>query len=142
MPDLAIANLVFIVRQIDVRVHPSAAVSHTGGGERPTVRQSLVHVLWIGCHADSIRVWDAGAVLSLRSEGAVPCCSQPEEISAGCWEVNLGESMASVHWDLQKFYDSVVVRPGTECGFPMRVAAVDLQVHAGAKGPAFGWRVC
>ena len=47
--------------------------------------------------------------------------------------VLLGESTASLYWDLLKFYDSIDARPhrvGAECGFPMRVAVVDLKVHS------------
>ena len=51
--------------------------------------------------------------------------------------VILGESTASVCWDLQKFYGSIDVRQllrcRAECGFPMRVAVVDLQVHFGLR---------
>ena len=53
--------------------------------------------------------------------------------------VILGESTTTVQWDLQKFHDFIGVRHllrlGAECGFSMRVAVVDLQVH-------LGWRPC
>ena len=53
--------------------------------------------------------------------------------------VILGEPTTLVQWDLQKFNDSICVRHllrlGAECGFSMRVAVVDLQVH-------LGWRPC
>ena len=49
----------------------------------------------------------------------------------------------SVCWDHHKFDDSIDVRHslrlGAECGFPMRVAVVDLQVHLGLR--ALRW-VC
>ena len=52
-------------------------------------------------------------------------------------DVILCESTASVYWDLQKVYDPVSVRQllrlGAECGFPMRVAVVDLEVHLGLR---------
>ena len=45
----------------------------------------------------------------------------------------MGETTASVYWDHQKFYDPIDVRHllrlGAGCGFSMRVAVVDLQVH-------------
>ena len=47
--------------------------------------------------------------------------------------VLLGESTASLYWDLLKFCDSIDARHPrveAECGFPMRVAVVDLQVHS------------
>ena len=43
-----------------------------------------------------------------------------------------------MYWDLQKFYDSIVdvrqvLRLGAECGFPIGVVVVDLQVHLGLR---------
>ena len=66
LPDAAIGRLAFIVRQIDVRLafllqcltNLSCLLPKPGGGERPIVLQSLLHVLWSSCHAESIRGWD------------------------------------------------------------------------------------
>ena len=67
LPDVAIAGLDFTVRQIDVRLTiPLQGLTNLicllpkpGGGERPTVLQSLLHVVWSSCHADAIRALDA-----------------------------------------------------------------------------------
>ena len=151
LPEVAIASLAFIVRQIDVRLAaPPQCLTNLicllpkpVGGERPIVLQSLLHVLWSSCHADSIRSWDAARerFLGLRCQRlqcvAVRCSSQSAGDFCKKWEVILGESTASVYWDLQKFYDSVgarhLLRLGAECGFPTRVAVVDLQVRLGLR---------
>ena len=61
-------------------------------------------------------------------------------------DVILCESTASVYWDLQKFYDPVSVRQllrlGAECGFPMRVAVVDLEVHLGLRALRWAGAFC
>ena len=67
LPDVAIASLAFFVRQIDVRLTIPLQCLTTlicllpkpGGGEKPIVLQSVLHVLWSSCHADSMRAWDA-----------------------------------------------------------------------------------
>ena len=48
-----------------------------------------------------------------------------------------GMTAITVFWDLAKFYDSldlvVVVSLAQRAGFPVRVAAMDLQVHTGLR---------
>ena len=110
LPDVAIASLACIVRQIDARLTvPLQCLTNLvcllrkpGGGERPIVL----------CHADSIRCWDAARARCWDS--AVRGCSALQfairkrllqEVG-----VVVGESAASVHWDLQKFFVFIDVR--------------------------------
>ena len=108
---MATASLAFIVRQIDAQLtiplqfltNLVCPLPKPGGGERPIVLQSLLHVLWSCCHADSIRAWDARGSGTLRSEGAVLCSLRHQCTWGTCSD-----------W-------------AAECG--MRVAVVDLNVH-------------
>ena len=138
------ASLALMVRQMDAQLTISlqrltdliCLLPKPGGGERSIVLQSLLHVSWSSCRADSIRSWDVARTRFCDS--AVRGCSALQftlrrrvlqEVG-----VIFGESTASVYWDLQKFYDSFdarqLLRLGAECGFPARVV-VDLQVHLG-----------
>ena len=101
LPEVVMASLAFIVRQIDVRLtiplqcltNLTCLLPKPGGGERPIVLQSLLHVLWGSCHADLIRSWDAARARFWDS--AVRGCSARSSQFAGgfCkWCVILGES--------------------------------------------------
>ena len=79
--------------------------------------------------------------------GQLPCRCDPCLVG-----IILGESTASVYWDLQKFYDSIgvrhLIRLGEECGFPLRVASGLPAVFwlralrwAGYKQHTDGWQV-
>ena len=141
LPDAATASLAFIVRQTDTRLtiplqcltNLTCLLPKPGGGERPIVLRSLLHVLWSSCHADAIRAWDAARARFWDS--AVRGCSALQfAIRRRLLQdigVILGESTASVSWDLQKFHDFIDVRQllrlGAEFGFPMGVVVVDLQ---------------
>ena len=130
LPEVAIASLAFILRQIDVQLTvPLQCLTNLICllPERPIVLQSLLRVLWNSCHADAIRAWDAGrprfwdsaALLGLGGQRVQRFAVRPAggdfcKKSVSFWS----ESTASVHWDLQKFKDDV--RPllilGVECG--------------------------
>ena len=138
-PEAATASLAFIVRQIDARLtiplqcltNFIGLVPKPGGGERPIVLQTSLRVLWSSCHADVGRAWGAARAQrvsgTLRLEVAAPCSSQFAGGFCKRWGVILGE-----YWDLQKFCDSIDVRQllgfEAECGFPTRVAVVDLHL--------------
>ena len=121
LPDVATASLAFIVRQIDARLKiPLQCLTNLicllpkpGGGERPTVLQSLPHVLWSSCDADANRAWDAARARfwdsAVRGCSALQFATRRRLLQEVV--VILGESTASVYWDL-----------------PSRVAVVDLQV--------------
>ena len=130
LPDVTTASLAFIVRQINVGLmiplqcltNLMCLLPKPRGGERPIVFQSLPHVLWSSCSADAMRREGCSALqLAIRRRPL-------QEV-----EVILGESTASVCWDLQKFCDSIDVRHLLRLSVPMGVAVVDLQVHLGLR---------
>ena len=104
LPDVVIAKLAFIVRQIDVQLTiPLQCLTNLicllpkPGGEGPIVLESVLHVLWSSCHAESIREWDAARARFWDS--AVRGCSLQFAIRRRLLQevgAILGESTASV----------------------------------------------
>ena len=136
LPDVATASLAFIVRQIDVRLtiplqcltSQVVVVHHASVFAACPVEQ-------LPCRCDPCLGCGQSAILGLCGQ-RVQCLAarNPQETSArGGGAVILGEQRHQYIWDLQKFYDSIDVRHllklGAECGFPLRVAGVDLQLR-------------
>ena len=109
--------------------------------------QSLLHVLWSSCHAESIRAWDA-ARARLWDSADSGCSAQQFAIRRRLLQevgVILGETTGFAHWDLQKFYTSIDGR------HLLRLGAERISQKGGgggspgpfcSEGLAMGWRVC
>ena len=131
LSDVAIANLAVIVRQIDVRLTvPRCSASSTlsvccpsqGGAEKQTVLQSLLHFCGAAAMMKSTREWDAARARfwesAFKGRGALRLDIRRRLLQKV--GVNLGETTASVWWDMQTFHDSISCEAFAQTGDGVR----------------------
>ena len=111
------------------------------GGERAIVLQALWHVVWSSIRAPHVRAFDIAraqhwdsAVRGASAQGSGLLRRLLDELA-----VLSGQKSAGVYYDVEKFYDSLDVvqlaKLSTSLGFPVLVAAMDLQIHVSARAP-------
>ena len=147
LPPNAIAALPCLYRECETLVAIPAQVMlnimrllpKPSGGERAIVLQALWHVVWSSTRAPHVRAFDIAraqhcdsAVRGASAQGSGLLRRLLDELA-----VLSGQKSAGVHYDVEKFYDSLdvaqLVKFSTYLGFPVLVAAMDLQIHVAAR---------
>ena len=109
------------------------------GGERTVALQAMWHVIWTSARSSGMREWDEAkaqhwdsAVRGASAQKAGLLRRLLDELA-----VLSGLDSLSIYWDVEKFYDSIcivqLVKLAAGRGFPLHVAAIDLQVHLGLR---------
>ena len=139
LADLIRAAEALVAVPVQVLLILLALLPKATGGERTVTLQALWHVLWSATRGAKMRSWDEAvanhwdsAIKGASAQRAGCLRRLLDEISVLAGVENIG-----AYWGFEKFYGRVdlefLIGLGHARGFPLAVAAMDLQVHVGVR---------
>ena len=143
LPAEAVSSLGDLLREIErvcawpaqTLVNVMCLLPKPSGGERAVVLQAMLMVLWSSARAVHVKTWDAAKGRhwdsALKGNSALKAALMRRLLDELI--VQEGGHNINIYWDVEKFYDSVdlvkLLIFAQERGFPLAVAALDLQAH-------------